>query len=78
LICYEKKNTIFTEKTSWKIRIINLLATATTPAYWVGLVGWKFFRKISHRMFRTMSEGVFYTNKKTNYIACLETARRIY
>jgi hypothetical protein len=38
----------------------------------------KFLVKISHRMFRAMSEGVFDTNKKTNYIACLKTARRIY
>jgi hypothetical protein len=44
-----------------------------------GFSWWKvFFGKMSHRMFRAMSEGVSDTNKKTNYIACQETARQIY
>jgi hypothetical protein len=40
-----------------------------------GLVGENIFGKMSHRMFHAMLEEVFDTNKKTNYIVCLETAR---
>jgi hypothetical protein len=35
-------------------------------------------RNFFKSMFRRMSEGVFDTNKKTNYIAHLKTARPIY
>jgi hypothetical protein len=33
---------------------------------------------VSHQMFQVMSEGCSDSNKKTNYITRLETARQIY
>jgi hypothetical protein len=42
------------------------------------LVAEKFLGKMSHRMFRAALEGFSDTNKKINYIACLEIAGQIY
>jgi hypothetical protein len=44
----------------------------------LGLVGEKFLEKCHIRCFVRCRKGFSDTNKKTNYIACMETTRRIY
>jgi hypothetical protein len=45
----------------------------------VGLVGEKFFlENVTSDVSCDVGRGFSDTNKKTNYIACLETTRRIY